>query len=369
MNSFKDYFKKLYKSVVQKVFSLFFGPIKIASNEEIKKLLTIKEITIDQITYKIFKNENCRLYTTSVHDQAVIVNNKLISGPSFQLRTKIDDTTYARNNGNINENIVLKIGTPRVLKKIRGKVFSLLSGGAAKTNYFHWLFEILPKLEILNNLKKINEIDYFLLPSIKMQHQLETLRLLNIPEKKLIDSNKYKHFFCNELYNVDHPFRLTNNTVYDTQNIPSWIFFWIKKKFLHYKSNTTFPDKIFIDRPKSISASRDIKNKEEVYKFFKDKKFSFIKPESFSFRDQMQIFFSAKKIAGLHGAGFANICFCKPDTKIIEFKTITTGMNSGNIALKTNLNYRGIICDAVSKLGDTQQGKLIVPLDQLKNDI
>ena len=201
-----------------------------------------------------------------------------------------------------------------------------------------------------------------------MQHQLETLRLLNIPKKKLIDSNKYKHFFCNELYNVDHPFRLTNNTVYDTQNIPSWIFFWIKKKFLQYKSNATFPDKIFIDRPEAISASRDIKNKEEVYKFFKDKKFEFIQPESFSFRDQIQIFFSAKKIAGLHGAGFANICFCRPETEIIEFKTITTGMNSGNIALKTNLNYRGIICDAVNKLGG-QQGKLIVPLDQLKNDI
>ena len=85
------------------------------------------------------------------------------------------------------------------------------------------------------------------------------------------------------------------------------------------------------------------------------------------YNNQIQIFFSAKKIVGLHGAGFANICFCKPGTKIIEFKTITTGMNSGNIALKTNLNYRGIICDAVSKLGDTQQGKLIVPLDQYYN--
>ena len=50
----------------------------------------------------------------------------------------------------INENIVLKIGTPRIQKRIKGSVFSLLSGGAAKTNYFHWLFEILPKLEILN---------------------------------------------------------------------------------------------------------------------------------------------------------------------------------------------------------------------------
>ena len=76
------------------------------------------------------------------------------------------------------------------------------------------------------------------------------------------------------------------------------------------------------------------------------------------------MFFSAKIIAGLHGAGFANICFCTK-TKIIEFKTGDTGMNSGNIALKNNLDYKGIICEAINKFGG-QQGKLIVPLEELK---
>ena len=64
-----------------------------------------------------------------------------------------------------NKLIVLKIGTPRIMKRIKGRVFSLLSGGAAKTNYFHWLFEVLPRLEILRTLK--NLIILFLLMSIK----------------------------------------------------------------------------------------------------------------------------------------------------------------------------------------------------------
>ena len=50
------------------------------------------------------------------------------------------------------------------------------------------------------------------------------------------------------------------------------------------------------------------------------------------------------------------------------FKTITTGMNSGNIALKNNLDYKGIICEAIDKFGG-QQGKLIVPLNELKKMI
>ena len=368
MIALKDYLKRKYKVFIQSLFRYFYGSITLASIDQIKKSLTTKQIKIEEIYYNIFKIENSRLYTTSVHDQSIIVNNKLIDGPSFQLRVKENDELHARNNGNINENIVLKIGTPRILKKIKGKVFSLLSGGAAKTNYYHWLFEILPKLEILSKTQKIESIDYFLLPSTSMSHQIETLKLLNLPHNKLLDSKSFKHILCDELYVVDHPFRLTNNTVYDTQNIPAWIFIWLREKFLKHKSSNSFPEKIFIDRPMSISKHRDIKNKDEVYRILKKNDYQFIKPENYGFTDQIKMFFSAKKIAGLHGAGFANICFCNANTKIIEFKTITTGMNSGNIALKNNLDYKGIICEAIDKFGG-QQGKLIVPLNELKKMI
>ena len=368
MTAIKNYLKKKYKFLLQSLFKFLYGKITLATSDQKKQFLTTKQIKIEEINYKIFKIENSRLYTTAVHDQSIIVKNKLLEGPSFQLRTKENDKLHARNNGNINENIVLKIGTPRILKKIKGKVFSLLSGGAAKTNYYHWLFEILPKIEILNKIQKIENIDYLLLPSTRMNHQIETLKLLNLPYNKLLDSKSFKHILCDELYVVDHPFRLTNNTVFDTQNIPAWIFRWLREKFLKHKSTNSFPEKIFIDRSESISKHRDIKNKDEVYEILKNHNYQFIKPENYGFRDQIQMFFSAKIIAGLHGAGFANICFCNANTKIIEFKTNTTGMNSGNIALKNNLDYKGIICEAIDKFGG-QQGKLIVPLDELKKMI
>ena len=366
-NNLKTYLKKKYKFLIQIIFKSVYGAVTIASANELKEFLLIKKIKIENFLYKIFKVKNCRLYTTSVHDQSVIIKNKLIEGPSFQLRVKENDIYFARNNGSINDNIVLNIGTPRILKKIKGKVFSLLSGGAAKTNYFHWLFEVLPRLKILEEIEKIEDIDFFLLPSLKMRHHLETLELLNIPKSKLLDSNSYKHIFCNELFVVDHPFRLNNDTVTDTQNIPFWIFNWIKKKFLIHKSDKNFPEKIFIDRSNYISIVRKIENEEKVYEILKKNNFSFIKPENYSFKDQIKMFFSAKKIAGVHGAGFANICFCNPSTEIIEFKTQSTGMNSGNIALKNNLEYKGIICEAIDKFN--QHGKLIVPLDELNKKI
>ena len=368
MINLKKNLKKTYKFIIQSLFRFIYGKVKIASSKETSELLIIENTIIEEIKYNIFKTKNSRLYTTSVHDQSVIINNKLIPGPSFQLRVKKDDKFFARNNGTIDENIVLKIGTPRILKKIKGKVFSLLSGGAAKNNYFHWLFEILPRLEIINKIEKIENIDFFLLPSTKMKYQIESMEMLNVHRNKLLDSTFNKHIFCDELYIVDHPFRLTNNSVYDNQNIPNWIFNWIRKKFLDQRSTSVFSKKIFIDRGKSIFGNRDIENKDEVYEMFRNNDYQFIKLEEYGIKDQIRIFFSATIIAGLHGAGFANICFCKPNTKIIEFKTNQTGMDLGNIALKNNLDYKGIVCEAIDGYG-SQQGKLVVSLENLKNEI
>ena len=108
---------KKYKELLQILFNFFYGLIKVASENEIKRSLIVKEIKIEEITYNIFNTKNCRIYTTSIHDQSVIVNNKLITGPSFQLRVKKNDQFFARNNGPIEENIALQIGTPRILKK------------------------------------------------------------------------------------------------------------------------------------------------------------------------------------------------------------------------------------------------------------
>ena len=40
----------------------------------------------------------------------------------------------------------------KILRNINGSVFSLLSGGAAKNNYWHWIFDTLPKIAILEKL-------------------------------------------------------------------------------------------------------------------------------------------------------------------------------------------------------------------------
>ena len=58
-------------------------------------------------------------------------------------------------------------GTPNIRKRVFGNIFSLLSGGAAKNNYWHWLFDVLPKFGILEKSKIKTKIGW------KAQYSLE----------------------------------------------------------------------------------------------------------------------------------------------------------------------------------------------------
>ena len=51
-------------------------------------------------------------------------------------------------------------------------------------NYWHWMFDVLPRIKILSNIININEIDNFLLPNLDKNFQRESLDLLGIPKKK-----------------------------------------------------------------------------------------------------------------------------------------------------------------------------------------
>ena len=122
--------QKIFKNFFYFIFSVFHGKIRgiiLAKNDpRIEILFSDFE---NRIKYRVFKIKNARLYTDRIQDTAIILDNKIVDGPSHQLRPI--------NNANIEKNIVFTKGTPRIKKKITGTVLSLLTGGAGNDNYFH----------------------------------------------------------------------------------------------------------------------------------------------------------------------------------------------------------------------------------------
>jgi len=360
----RKFLQNIFKKIFYSLFSLVYGKIKksVKSGEDNRiKLETVK--IIQDFSYKVYLVKNARLYTDRIQDTAIIIDNKIIEGASFQLR---------KNNANskVNENIVFQKGTPRILKKLNGSVLSLLTGGGGNNNYWHWMYDVLPRLKICEKLKNLQSIDYFLLPDSKQNFQKETLRFLGFAEDKILSSEKYRHIKANEIIVTDHPYMFTDDPHIDAQKVPNWIMDWLKEKFLinSKKSQLSFPKKIYIDRSDSksnVAHLRTVKNEKEIQKFLTDKSFETIKLSDLSFDDQVQLFNNADFIIGLHGSGFANIPFCKPNTRIIEFRNSTSGPIIENIAKKINLNYSSIIVDTQNTKFGIQQGHIHVPVEKL----
>ncbi len=96
--------------------------------------------------------------------------------------------------------------------------------------------------------------------------------------------------------------------------------------------------------------------------------FVFIKLSEISFLNQINIFYSADIIVGLHGAGFANLSFCKSGTKIVEIRSSETRKIIESIAKNNNLNFKALNYNP-EKLSDKQNGVLKVSLEEVAKAI
>ncbi len=367
IHSTKKKLQKLFKKFTYGLFKLLYG--KINGYEDIGKISDSKVLYSEinnNFKYKVYIIKHAKLYTDTINDTAYIHDQKIIEGPSFQIR----NTNFSH----IENNIVLEKGTPRFQKVLKGKVLSLLSGGAGNYNYWHWLFDILPRIKIVENKFDLNDIDYFLLPNNSRRFQKETLELIDIPKKKQLSSLEYRHIKADEIIASDHPYVTGNNATSAIQNLPEWIIDWLRDKFTKNLNlnDSKFPTKFYIDRgdaSPNISKLRQIINEKEVIDKLSKHNFKVIKLSDHSFKDQIKLFFNAKKIVGLHGAGFANVMFGNPELKMLELKSSGAGKMCENLAKKCNVNYDCISVVPEKYNFNNQMGHIRVDLNELENKL
>lgn len=340
---------KLIQNIRIFIFKFFYPKIKkIISVTETKLVLTKKVIFEKKKFYNLFLIQKGRIYSTSVHDVAYLIGDVLLNEPSYQYRYKKNLKIY---NAKPELNFCINKGTPRLKRKIKGTVFSLLSGGAAKNNYWHWMFDTLPRIGIFQKAKLNIRPNYYLVPSIAKKFQIESLQSLDISKEQLIDGNKFKHLFCENLIATSHPVVFKNNPSNSMLNVPIWTIKWLRKNFLklNIKCRKLYK-KIYIDRKIDSSiGQRRIFNHDLFLDFLKKRGFEIIYPENFNFLEQIKIFNSADIIIGMHGAGLTNIIFSTKKTKIIEIGTRESGNLYSNLAKKCKLNYYKVLEKNLSK--------------------
>ena len=367
INRIKKKLQQLYRKIIYSLFTKLYGKIKGVYDDSEKNRLKVHKINMDQNTnYRIFEINKSVLYTDRIHDTAIIIDQFVVDGASFQLRNNKNDTC--------DKNIVFKKGTPRIKKKLNGSVMSLLTGGGGNSNYWHWLFDVMPRIGIVEKKIKLENIDYFLLPSLSEKFQKETLDFLQIPNEKRISSKDFRHIEAKKIIVTDHPYNLLNDPSKDSVNIPKWLILFLKDKFRlnDNERKNKYPKKFFIDRSDSksnIKNLRKITNELEVKNELKKRGYESLRLSDFHFTDQIKLFNNAENIIGLHGAGFANLIFCKSKTKIIEFQVNTPLQMYKNLSLKCDLNYDSINVQSKTTHENKQLGEFEIPIEELKDKI
>jgi tetratricopeptide (TPR) repeat protein/capsular polysaccharide biosynthesis protein len=194
------------------------------------------------------------------------------------------------------------------LKQIEGRV-AVLSGLSGNV-YFHWMVDVLPRIELLRRSgRDFAEIDWFLVNSCQHQFQRESLRILGIPEEKVLESDRYPHLQATELIVPSFAGYL---------GWPSgWAIDFLRREFLKgIIPSYNYPKRIYISRSKA--RYRRVLNEPDVVEVLEGFGFVSILPESMSLDEQIAYFYHAEVIVAAHGSGLTNTIFCQSGTKIIE---------------------------------------------------
>lgn len=337
MKEIKSILKKAYRIIVIRYFRILYGKIEFKNNYKgnIQKIYLKKNNL--QITskkkYFVSILTNGRICTDSVEQVAYILDNKILN-----------DLTYTQINGKLTSpkrNFVIKKGTPYFLKKFNGTVLSLAQGASGDKNYFHWLFDILPKIIIAQSAINFNKIDYFYMPVLQ-DFQKRILSLLGIKNYKIINSKKIKHLEATKIVIPSHPWYYKGTIFDEVNSIPEWIVKWLRKSFLKFKKKNIKSLKLFIDRSESEYSHCKLINNDNIKKILSKRGFKILQTGKLDFLKQIELFNNAQFVIGPHGAAFSNLVFCKPRTNVIEIKPKKQPNNYKRISILNNLNYAQI---------------------------
>lgn len=181
-------------------------------------------------------------------------------------------------------------------------------GGAA---YFHWMFDVITRFDLLQRSGLIETIDKFVVNASDSSYQAETLEILGIPQDKLLESRCNLHITAEQL--------IVPSISYDGSGaVSKWKCEYLKKTFLNEKQplNKDYSERIYITRQQA--SYRRIVNDEEVIKYLEKFGFRSVKLETMSIAEQASCLAAAKVVVAPHGGGLTNLVFCSPGTKVIE---------------------------------------------------
>jgi len=254
-------------------------------------------------------------------------------------------------------------------------------GGNGSWNYYHFLIELLPKLQYYSEASKIMGSTPILVNNLV--NSIESFnKILNVAlhgiDAEVFFLDPKKEYRIKYLYYLSNVNGVVFNLRKKLKNMPESPIGFIQKDSLDYikhignklidtnlKSMTkdSFPRKVFLGR-KSIARNY---NQAVVYENFKKRGYEMIFPEDHSIEYQIQLFQNAEYIAGPTGGAWTNLVFCEQKANCLcwmEKRSIFQGFSDIAKYSGANLNY--MLFSSNVKVADLSYASYSIDIEKLK---
>lgn len=251
----------------------------------------------------------------------------------------------------------LRLRRPR---RLRGTVAAIAA--AAGTNYYHWLFDSLPRLHLLQLAGvEWSRVESFLINGPVRSFDLDSLALLGIPPERAVRCSKRQITIAERLLVPPMP------TARQGQIAP-WMCEFLRSSFLPQIQPVGHGARLYLSRRNS--PKRRLANEAQIESFFHEQGFTSLQLETLSFREQVAAFAGASFVAGPHGAAFANLVFAPPGIRVIElFHPQHQGTLYGRLATRLGMRYQsavGVAPDEWHPAMSEKLGSYTVELEQVR---
>lgn len=201
--------------------------------------------------------------------------------------------------------VFLRPALPRV-DHVDGTVVSLASPGGAN-NYYHFLFDVLPRWGILRESLPERVPNRIYVPG-GTAYQRELLALTGLDRHDLIGTGKHRAVSADHLLvpSMPNPHEMA----------PTWMVEWIRGVLPPVRTDDK-PRLLYVTRG-SKRNTRRLVDEASIWPVLERRGFVRIDPGSMSVRDQIDHFAAADVVVGLHGAALTNVVFLKPGARMLH---------------------------------------------------
>lgn len=241
-------------------------------------------------------------------------------------------------------------GTLGADRRVPGRVLSLTSPGTA-TNYYHFLFDAIGRLQVLEASGVDTTFDAVIVPhGSGYQRQLLEWVGIDVP---LIQVGRGESVTAEHLVVPSTP----NSAVIAPRDTVAWL----RRRFLP-EAAPAATERILITRGET-RGNRCYLQEGELWPALEARGFQRVDPGSLSVRDQVELFARAETVVAPHGAGLTNITFAPPGVQVLEFfapRYVHTGL-WGICEALGHVRYRYLV-------GEGPTGNLPRPFDDISLD-